>query len=172
MLKAILLLFLIGQASAAATSQTRPEFDGTWELEDSQPAASDVPRRLVIRHDKNTSAPAFDELVVERALGSNVRSTTYRIGLVGGVVGGVDKEGRGSGPDGHPPRTQFFVRWDPDNRLVIETASYSGLTRAAGPYSEHMEVWWLDSAGKLVMTVEHRTDAGGTTRTLTYRREQ
>ncbi len=79
----------------------------------------------------------------------------YQIGVEGGGVGPVFPTGRGTGPDTNIPRTRFSVRWE-GNRLVIETGNYSGPTREAGPYPEHVEVWQLD-AGETPFTMWDNT---------------
>jgi hypothetical protein len=172
MIQGTLFLYLLGLA-LTGTPQTRPGFSGTWVLEHQQ-SAPDAPRQLMIRQSKTCAAPFehVEELTVERTFDDDVRVLTYRVGIGGGVVGGIGEDGRGSGPGGQRPTSKYSVRWDLRGRLVIETASYSGLTRAAGPYTEHTELWWLDATGALVMTLEHRTESGETTRTLTYRREE
>jgi hypothetical protein len=114
--------------------------------------------------------PFFKDLTVERSFKTGVRSETYQIGVEGGVVGGVDRTGRGSGPRGESPQTRFAVRWD-GNSLVIETGNYSGATRESGPYTEHTEVWRFDAHGRLVITVtDRRSGTESTTGVLTYRR--
>ena len=62
------------------------------------------------------------------------------------------------------------MSWE-DNRLVINTGSYSGPTREAGPYTEHSEVWQLDAAGMLILSIVDRgSSIASTAKTLTYRK--
>jgi hypothetical protein len=96
--------------------------------------------------------PFFKTLTVERRLPSGVRSESYEIGTEG-ILGSVAP-----------------FKWN-GNRLVIETGSYSGTTRDAGPYREHDEVWSLEAQGRLLITVTDRgSSLGPSTTDLTYRR--
>lgn len=169
--------FVLISLVAALAAQDKPDFSGRWVLEDPLEAAPDVPRALTIRQSLVTTTalgspmePFFKDLTIEREFEQGKVSDSYWIGIVGGVIGGLDKNGRGYGPGGESPLKRFSVVWD-GNRLVIETGRYSGRTLESGPYSEHKEVWWLDETSKLVMTVTHRTsEAEPVTRTLTYGR--
>ena len=148
-------------------------------MDNLQEFTSNIARALTVRQSmggttaRGTPAEPFSrDLTVEREFSTGARTESYQIGVVGGVVGGVDRTGRGAGPDGQTPQTRFAVRWD-RNRLVIETGTYSGPTRESGPYTEHTEAWSLDAQSRLVMTVtDRRSGAESATRTLTYRRRQ
>src|SRR5712691_52367 len=98
--------------------------------------------------------PFFKELSVERQFVTGVRTETYQIGVEGGRVG-VLPANRGTAADVNVSRTSFSVRWE-DSRLVIDTGSYSGATRESGPYTEHTEVWRLDAAGLLILSITDR----------------
>jgi hypothetical protein len=99
-----------------------------------------------------------------------VRTEKYPIGLVGGVVGGIDRDGRGAGPHGEIPQTRFETRWDGD-KVLIERTSYSGSTKEAGPYEERYETWWLQGHDTLVIDVIHRVSGEDERRaTLVYTR--
>ncbi len=173
---ASLCIFVITISGAGQVSD-KPDFSGRWVLVNSTGSAPDVPLALKVRQTIVTKTvrgdpmePFFKDLVVVRQFKSGARSESYQIGIEGGVVGGVDRTGRGSGPNGQVPRTYFAVRWA-GNSLVIDTGSYSGATKESGPYTEHTEVWQLDARGRLVMTVtDRRSGVEPTTRTLTYRR--
>jgi len=163
--------------AATLAGQDKPDFSGRWVLESPADPAADIARSLTVRQSiVRTTArgtpmqPFFGDLTVERELPTGLRSDTYQIGVVGGVVGGVDRTGRAAGPGGQSRQTRFSVRWNED-RLVIETGTYSGPTRESGPYTEHMEVWSLDAGKRLLVTVtDRRSGAEPVTRTLTYRR--
>lgn len=170
------LAWLLLQAAAPA-AQDKPDLTGRWVIESPPDAAPEVALALTVTRSiarPNVTGgpmpPSFTDLTVDRQLASGIRSDTYQIGVSGGVVGGVDRNGRGTGPNGRSPETRFSVRWD-GNRLVIETDRYSGPTRESGPYTEHAEVWRLDEGGRLVITLTDRgSGVAPTTRTLTYRR--
>jgi hypothetical protein len=136
------LLLLI---AATVAGQDKPDFSGRWVLENPADSASDIARSLTVRQSiVRTTArgapmePFFRDLMVEREFSTRARSESYQIGVVGGVVYGVDRTGRGAGPEGQNRETRFAVRWD-ENRLVIETGTYSGPTRESGPNTEHTE---------------------------------
>jgi hypothetical protein len=141
-------------------AEGKPDFSGRWVLVNAAESASAAAHELVVR--ESFEAPVT-VMTVERRSEIGVHSDTYRIGLSGGMVGGLAADGRGTA-------TRFSVTWDGD-KLVIETGSYSGPTRESGPYSEHNEVWSLDSQGRLVITVTDRGTATELrTSQLTYRK--
>jgi hypothetical protein len=163
-----LLISLIAGPTAA---QAKPDFTGQWVLVTPRDGATDAARELSVRqwleHTTSVRGVPIDlpHVAIERQLPSGVRAESYQIGIVGGMTGGSP-----AGANVPSWSTRYAVRWDGD-RLVIETASYSGSTPASGPHTEHDEVWALDAQGRLVMTV---TDRGSSTelRTteFTYRR--
>ncbi len=155
-----LVVVLVSVIAETTAAQGKPDFSGRWVLVN--PAtASDIARDLVVR--ESFEAPVT-VLTVERRSTGEVHIATYKIGLAEGRTGAITEDGRG------PTRTTKSAMWDGD-RLVIETGTYSGARRQAGPYSEHDEVWSLDAQGRLVMIVTDR-GSGTELRTtqLTYRR--
>ena len=162
--------------AATVAAQDNPDFSGRWVLETSADAGPDVALFLTVRQpvvrtnvDGAPMPPFFKELSVERQFGDDVRVETHQIGVEGGVVG-VVAANRGTASDVNVPQTRFSVRWE-GNRLVIDTGRYSGPTREAGPYTEHTEVWQLDSRGRLLLSITDRgSGIASTTKTLTYRR--
>jgi hypothetical protein len=162
--------------TATVAGQDKPDFSGRWILERPADAGPDVPRSLTVRQPVVRTnvygapmPPFFKELSVERQFVTDVRTETYQIGVEGGTVYGLPAN-RGTAPDVNPSQTRFSVRWE-DNRLVIDTGSYSGPTREAGPYTEHTEVWQLDAAGMLILTITDRgSGITSTTKALTYRK--
>jgi hypothetical protein len=158
-------------------AQDKPDFSGSWVLQDPPQAGVDTPRALAIRQPlRRTTAlgepmpPAFLDLSVERHFESEVPIETYHIGTEGGTIRGIVGDSR-SAQDVNRPQSRVSVRWE-GNQLQIETGRYSGPTRDAGPYAEHTEVWRVDEQGRLAITVvDRRSDAEVATRTLTYRRQ-
>jgi hypothetical protein len=154
-------------AATAAQVPDKPDFSGTWVLTDPAAARPDVPRTLTVTQSVRREnvrgkpmTPFFDSLTVVREFPTDVRTDSYRIGIEGGTS---------SAPGGPTCKTTFGVRWD-ENRLVIENGSYSRCT-GGGPYTEHTEIWQLDAAGMLILSVTDRGSDFGTRRnTLTYRR--
>jgi hypothetical protein len=152
----LLCVMLASLITGAVAAQDRPNFSGQWILVNPQDSASNTPQEITIKQE----APL---LSVERRFEGLVRSETYRIGIEGGVVGGV-------GRNDHTSRTRFSVTWDGD-RLVIETGSYSGPTLDSGPYTEHEEMWSLQAQDRLFMTVTERSSGvEPTTTKLIYSR--
>lgn len=157
-------------------AQHKPDFSGTWVLQDARQPGVYIPRTLAIRQPLQRTTvlgepmpPAFLELTVERHFESGMRAETYHIGTEGRTVSGI--VGDGSDPPVNREWSRESVRWEGD-RLHIETGRYSGSTRDSGPYTEHTEVWWLDEQGRLLITVvNRRSDSDVETRTLTYRRQ-
>ena len=163
--------------AAAVAVQDKPDFSGHWVLAPSPGSGPDVARSLTVRQSiARTNVygapiePFFKDLTVEREFVSDVRTDTYQIGVEGGTVGGMVPAGRETGSSANISQTRFSVHWE-GNRLVIETGSYSGPTRDAGPYTEHTEVWQLDDAGILILSVTDRgSGIESKTKTLTYRK--
>ena len=152
------LALVVGGAAAA---QDKPDFSGQWVLVGPNESVLNIAQELAVR--QSIEVP-FTILTVEQRFKSEMRSQSYKIGIIGGTVS-VDRSGSGSGS-----RTHFSVTWDGD-RLVIETGSHSGPTPESGRYTEHKEVWSLDVRDRLVMAVTDRgSGAEPTTTTLTYQR--
>jgi hypothetical protein len=111
--------------------------------------------------------PFFRTITIERQFVDRAHTDTFDIGAEGGRVGGIVA---GHDPLTPVPQTRFFVRWE-GNRLVMDTGSYAGSSREAGPYTERTETWQLDEAGLLTVTmVDRRSGAEPATSTATYRR--
>jgi hypothetical protein len=157
-------------------AQSQPDFSGRSVLALPERAGADVARTLTVRQPiVRTNVygapmePFFKEITIERQFVTHTHTDTYPIGVEGGVVG-VTGSGRVTGLGVNIPETRFSVRWE-DNRLVIDTGSYSASTREAGPYTERTEAWQLDAAGMLTVTITDRASgAESTTSTATYRR--
>jgi len=159
-----------------AVAQAKPDFSGNWVLVSPSDAAANVAQELTVRQwvERRTSVRGkpvdFILVTIARQSKSGLRSESYQIGLGRGTVGGVDRTGRGPGPNGEVPGTEVLTKRDGD-RLVIESSSYSGATREAGPYTERKEVWSLDAEGALfITTTERSSDVEPWTTNLTYRR--
>src|SRR5262245_19224135 len=127
---------LISLAVAATTSQDRPDFSGAWSLVSPNPSPANAPQTLVVKATfKRQSVngipinPPLVTLTVESRFGNAIRSDTYDVGMIGGVVGGLPANG---------PQTssRYSTRWE-GARLIVDLAHYTSgkLT------SEHGEVW-------------------------------
>jgi hypothetical protein len=149
-------------------AQRGTDFSGTWVLDETQVRpAPDIPQRLVVQQPITTTTvrgapmpPAYLTLNVTRYLGDGVQQDDYRIGLIGGTVGGL-----GSSPAGG---SRFEVTWRGDS-LWMYKESYGPSGANIG---RRAEIWRIDELGRLVTSVETREkDEAAMTRTLTYRRE-
>lgn len=155
--------------TATVAAQDKPDFSGRWVLVDSAPSDPGAALSLTIRQPITRTnvfgapiPPAFLHLTVEREFVDHARTENLLIGVEGGSVGGV--------PGQTALRTHVSVRWE-GNRLVIETGSYSGSTREAGPYTERIEAWELDAAGTLVVSITDRgSDMDSRSNTSRYHR--
>jgi hypothetical protein len=168
---------LIGLAlfsSAEPAGQSQPDFSGRWVLVRAEPASLQAAGTLIATQPVERTnvhgapiAPVFLTITIERQFVDRSRTDTYNIGVEGGLVGGI---AAGHDPQANVPQTRFVVRWQ-DNRLVMDTGSYAGSSREAGPYTERTETWQLDDAGLLTVTiVDRRTGGEPTTSRATYRR--
>ena len=153
----------------AVAAQDKPDFSGRWVLVSSSTPDPSAAQILTVRQTVTRTnvrggpmQPFFSTLIVERQFADHAATATYQIGVQGGMVGGI--------VGGGGAETRHSVLWE-DNRLVIETGSYSGTARRDGPYSEHTEEWQLDAAGRLVLSVrERRSGAQEVSNTLTYQK--
>lgn len=91
-------------------AQHKPDFSGTWVLQDARQRGLNIPRTLAIRQPLTRTTvlgepmpPAFLELTVERHFESEVRADTYHIGTAGGTVSGIV----GDGSDPYVTRTSI-----------------------------------------------------------------
>ncbi len=164
-------LFIALLTGSGVASQEHPDFSGHRILESPGEPRPDIPGALTVRQSVQRTdvlgkpmRPFFKEIVVERHYAGETRSQTHQIGLSGGIVGGIDSSG-------HLPRSEsHFVRWLED-QLVIERGSYSGPSRADGPYTERTQVWHLDADGRLVITIDERSaESAQRALTLIYKR--
>jgi len=120
--------------------------------------------------------PYFKDISVEREFTGGTRAETYRIGVEGGRVSGIDTR-TGAAPQSSF-QTRFSVRWD-GRRVVFETGRYEGPVRVpesrdelrAGAYSERVETWELGSDGLLTISIANRgSGVETTTKSATYAR--
>jgi hypothetical protein len=120
---------LVPLVAVGLRAQDKPDFSGSWVLQDPPQPGLDIPRRLTIRQPLVRTTilgepmpPSFLDLTVERHFESGVRAETYHIGTIGGTVFGNGAESRVS------------VRWEGD-RLHIEIGGHSGPKRgnSSGP---------------------------------------
>lgn len=160
---------VVAMAITAPTQATTPDLSGDWMLVVASGATADAPPAdtLSLREVEANSVPglrmppAGRALVIERRTGTAVRRDTVRIGIVGGVSGGVP---------GAQSRSEQSVRWT-DGHLVVwqhESIERDGQTRE----HETTEDWSLDASGQLVLAAwAHRTGAEPTRVTATYRRK-
>ena len=153
-------------AVTVTAPQTQPDFSGRWTLVSPETAAADVARALTVRQPiVRTNVygapmePFFKEISVDRDFGGSKRTDTHRIGVRGGSMS--------MGPTGPGASTTSYVRWE-ERQLVIDTGRTDD-----GKFSGRTEVWQLDAAGLLTITVTERaTGADSRTTTATYRRNQ
>ena len=108
--------------------------------------------------------PAYLTLNVKRHLGDVVQEDEYRIGLIGGTVGGLPGTGGGS---------RYEVTWRGDSRgdflwIYRETYATSGAN-----IKRRGETWRIDDLGRLIVSIETREkDEAAVTQTLTYQKDK
>jgi hypothetical protein len=153
-------------------AQVGPDFTGRWVLESPSRPASHIPRALSVRQTLVTRnvrgepiGPFFKDITIEREFESSTSSETHQIGVVGGVVPGLDSDGRPSGP-----RQHHAVRWDA-NALVFESGTYTGESSETGVWTERREVWSLAADGRLHVLITTRSSVDeARTLVLVFRR--
>jgi hypothetical protein len=164
---------LLVHAALVLGAQEKPDFSGRWVLAEPERPGPEVPRALSVRQSLvrtnvrgEPMTPYFKDIAVERDFGTVTRSATYAIGVAGGSVSGVVGHNKPAGLRGH-----HSVKWD-GGALVFEIGDYTGEMPGTGEWSERREVWSLDSAGRLRVSITTRgsLDASGTTTVSIYRR--
>ena len=164
------ILVMLGIVAVAA--QDKPDFSGSWFLASSKPPGSDIPRALSVRQRLvrtnvygEPMTPFFKDIAVDREFESRTQSETHLIGIVGGVVPGLTRDGSPRGSTEH-----HAVTWD-GNALVFETGTYTGEARETGVWAERREVWSFDPDGRLrvVITTRNSVDTPRAVTSL-YRR--
>jgi hypothetical protein len=169
----LVVALLCGAPSGASDRQSpvasRPDFSGQWVLEGASPSGPDVPRTLSVRQFQlekgergDSTKAAFESIAIDRNPETGPTTESHRIGIIGGTVGGIGKDGRSR-------FTSYGVTWD-GNALVFENESY---TKGIDPpaWSERREIWSMDEAGRLrVVITDRSSDGSAGTLTLIYRR--
>src|SRR5687768_9658515 len=173
-LRLTLTAWLTGSVLAVTlVAQRGSDFSGSWVLDETQtPPAPDIPQRLVVEQPLTTTTnprgepmpPAYRTLYVKRYSGDVVQEGTYRIGLIGGVVGGLPGPGQPAGGG-----SRYEVTWRGDF-LWIYQESYG---TSGANIRRWGETWRIDDRGRLTISIETReNDEPATTQTLVYRRDK
>lgn len=159
---------------AFVQAQDGVDFSGRWILESPSSASAEAPRALSVRQSLVTTnvrgepmTPFFKDITIEREVEGSTRAETHRIGVVGGVAGGlISTSGTAGNPRGHQA-----VKWEA-NALVFESGSYTGQSPETGVWTARREAWSLDPDGRLhvVITTRGSSDAARTV-ALVYRRQ-
>jgi len=150
--------------TAVAAAQSQPDFSGRWVLVRPESVPADVARTVTVRLPiVRTNVygapmePFFKEISVDREFVGSKRTESHLIGARGGSVQ--------MGPAGRGASTNSYVRWE-ERQLVIDTDRTE-----EGKFSGRIEVWQLDAAGLLTITVTERaTGVESRATTATYRR--
>jgi hypothetical protein len=166
---AVILVLLAGASLAA---QDHPDLSGRWVLESPSQAGPEVPRALSVRRslvrtmERGPMKPFFFDMIITREFEKGPRVETYRIGVVGGTVPGVSKDGSDADPG-----TRHSAQWD-GHSLVIESGTQTAPTRESGVWTERREAWSLDPDGRLRVGITTRDSVDPPkTETLLYRRQ-
>jgi hypothetical protein len=158
--------------AAALAAQDEPDFSGRWVLVSPSQPGPDTSRALSVRQTLvrtnvrgEPMTPYFKDIVIDREYESGTRSETHAIGVIGGVVAGIPKDGSPRSPTG-----RYAVKWE-QHALVFERTSYTADTPGTGRWTERREAWSLQPDGRLSVTITTRGSAEtSTTVTLLYRR--
>ena len=162
---------MVSVLAVTLVAQRGTDFSGTWVLDETQiRPAPDIPQRLVVEQPLTTTTnlrgepmpPAYTTLYVKRYLGDVVQEGTYRIGLMGGGVGGLPGPGQPAGGG-----SRYEVTWRGDFLWIYQETYGAAGARRRG------EAWRIDDLGRLIISIETRErDEAAVTQTLTYRRDR
>jgi hypothetical protein len=169
----VLWLALVMASSTDVAGQSQPDFSGRWTLVrvapvDARAAGTLIVKQPIVRFNVHGApmAPAFLTITIERQFVDRIQTDTHYIGVEGGIVGEISA---GQDPRANVPRSRSFVRWE-GNRLVMDTGSYAGSSREAGPYTERTETWQISESGQLTTTFTERRQDTEFNYTAIYRR--
>ena len=160
-------------ATLASSFQAHPDFAGRWALTAPSPPPPDAARVLVVDQPVTRTnvrgepmPPAYLYLSVRREGPSGTTTDTYTIGAIGGVVGGLDRNGKRIAPSAY-----FETFWRGDTLTFL-----SRREGPAGPHTgdwlERSELWSLGADGSLRVEIETEAhDRARQTTVLRYHRE-
>ena len=144
--------------------QQGTDFSGSWVLEDGT-ATTDTPVRLTVQQPITTTTrrgdpmpPAYLTLAVTRHFANKAEEATYRIGVIGGVVGGLPRQAVTTS-------SEHSIRWR-ENALWIENWNRTSDVIT----SARIEVWRIDERGRLIVMLEVREGGNVDRKMHAYRR--
>jgi hypothetical protein len=146
--------------------QQGTDFSGNWVLEDGTAASADIPARLTVQQPITTTnalgapiPPGRRTITITGHFANSAEETTYPIGVLGGVVGGLPRT---------VPTTssEWSVGWKGDSLWMEKWSLSSGVIT-----SSRIEVWRLDERGRLIVDLEIRDGEKVARRVVAYRRE-
>ncbi len=143
----------------AQTLPSQPDFSGRWVLV--SPAPGTATARLLVVQQPVTRTnvrgepmrPAFLRVSIRREADSGISDDSYDIGIVGGMVGGLGKNGLIENPR---PASHHSTLWI-GRTLQFWAETYVGESPRDGQWTERREVWSLDADGRL--RIEITTEA-------------
>ena len=156
-LKGVYLTMLTFAASAllalgAAALQAGTDFTGRWVLRSPAVAAEAAPVLVVEQPIATRNVrgepmpPAYVQISIRRERGLDVITETYRIGVLGGSVGGL------AGSGGCVPRTHHETVWEGDT-LIFSGGIHTGDSWRTGEWTERREAWSLARDGTLLIEI-------------------
>jgi hypothetical protein len=154
-------------ATLASSLQAHPDFSGRWTL-DTPSLPPDAARVLIIEQPVTRTnvrgepmPPTYLHLSVRRERPSGTTTDTYTIGTIGGIVGGIDRNGTRIAT----PSTYFETAWRGDV-LTFLTRRDGSDGPHTGDWSERSESWSLDADGRLRVEIETEAHDRAQQRTL------
>lgn len=161
-------------ATLASSLQAHPDFAGRWTLDGPLPPSPDAARVLVVEQPVTHTnvrgepmPPAYLHLTVRREGPSGTNTETYLIGTIGGVVRGIDRNGKRT-----QPTTHFETVWRGDSLTFLMRRDGADGSRT-GDWLERSESWSLEADGRLRVEIDTEAhDRARQTAVLRYRRQQ
>lgn len=151
------LLLIVSVARAGGTAQTHPDFSGRWVLIGASGHSVDLAQTVAVQTttvDTDASGRPMalysSALLVSREVDGVVQTEALKVGLQGGVVGGVSE---GSGPASREARSLWSVRWVDDCLVNYVESSLAAAEAGPAVTRSRTEQWCMNTARHLVVTV-------------------
>src|SRR5262249_24460961 len=145
------MVLLLALALLAGTAQETPEhtdFTGRWVLDTVATSVPDAAHELIVVQPVTRTnvrgepmKPAYLSISIRRESACGTREETRHVGVAGGTVGGITRDGQRLDDSSH---AETF--WQGD-ALILTNGTYGPDGRGTGKWTERREAWSLTTDG-------------------------